>query len=895
MFQYNLPPQPTPFVGRTHELAEFDRLLANPTCRLLTLVGPGGIGKTRLALQAAQNIADNGVVETRHGAPLHPFPNGIYFVSLQSLSSPHHILSAIAEAVSFQFHQGGEPRQELLDYLHEKSLLLILDNFEHLLDGAQTIADILNHAPGVKIVVTSRETLNLQEEWRYLVQGMSFPEDEPTVEIESYSAVRLFTQSAQRVRPDFSLVSERESVIRICKLVEGLPLALEMTAAWLKRLPCQEIVGEITRGLDILETPARNAPLRHRSIRVVFAHSWDLLTDPERDVFKKLSVFRAGFRKEAAQAVAGASLAVLSALVDKSLVRVDDSGRYDLHYLMRQYGEERLSDSLQESEWVRDLHCAYFAEFMQKREADIKGLRQLAALDEIEADFENIRAAWLWALRQKNYDAIDHALESQFLFCEIRGRFLEGQELFWQAQTQLTAEPGDEWRPVWARIVPRSIWLRGLHSNVADQREALKKQVEDSLTMSQLHGDRAQAAFCLWLLGAHSHFTQQQDSAIIFLEQSQALFSELDDRFYAARAADWLGAAYGLNGQQDRCIQLSQQSLVLRRAIGDQFGAAASLLNLVAVALDTGHYIEAERYTEEMGAIYRKIGSRVWTARCNAFLALIALQTGDFRKAQVLAEEVLEIVTNVDTSAAEGGALALSVLGLLAALKEDNVKCWQLCERAVHGLGPHEPLAEHGLAIAACGLEDYRTAKHYLLRALKADVTLHHMLGMSYILIVAAHLLTHEGKTEQAVELLGLAFRQPVSAKRWLQELPFLTQLRAQLQMELGATAYTTTWALGEASNLEAVGAALLEQFQNAEQEPRQVADAANNSPAQLLSQRELDVLHLIDLGLTNDEIAERLIVTVATVKKHINHIFAKLGVKNRMQAVVRGEDLNLL
>jgi predicted ATPase len=331
-----LPAHPTPFIGRSQELTEITALLENPACRLLTLVGPGGIGKTRLALEGATQLFNR----ERAAAA---FPDKVYFVALQPLTAPEFILSALAEAIGVQFYPGAEPLLQLIDFLCPQATLLIFDNFEHLLDGVGIVSDILSGAPNVKILVTSRETLNLQEEWLYLVKGLHFPQSERDAEWERHSAVRLFAQSALRARPDFSLDADKHAVLQICQMVEGMPLALEMTAAWLRRLPSHAIVQELERGLGILESPARNVPARHRSMRAVFEYSWNLLTDSERDVFKKVSVFRGGFSRDAAEKVAEASLSVLSALVDKSLLQVDAAGRYDIHELLRQYGAEQLN------------------------------------------------------------------------------------------------------------------------------------------------------------------------------------------------------------------------------------------------------------------------------------------------------------------------------------------------------------------------------------------------------------------------------------------------------------------------------------------------------------------------------------------------------------------------
>jgi predicted ATPase len=255
MATHNLPTQSTPFIGRVKELAEIAGLLNDPACRLLTLVGPGGIGKTRLAIEAAR-LQQN------------TFAHGVNLVSLQPVGSSDFIVSAIAEALRFQFYPGGEPKHQLLDYLREKSLLLVLDNFEHLLDSAELVSEILAYAPEIKVLATSRERLNLLEEWVLDVPGLPVPASETEMEIDDYGGVQLFLQSAQRTKVGFILTdAQKPAVTHICQLVGGMPLGIELAAVWVRALSCEEIAIEIERSLDLLATSARNVPPRHRTIR----------------------------------------------------------------------------------------------------------------------------------------------------------------------------------------------------------------------------------------------------------------------------------------------------------------------------------------------------------------------------------------------------------------------------------------------------------------------------------------------------------------------------------------------------------------------------------------------------------------------------------------------------
>jgi len=496
---HNLPAQLIPFVGRERELAEAKDRLGDPDCRLLSLVGPGGIGKTRLDLEAA----------TAH---LNHFPDGVYFVSLAPLQSVEAITPTVAEALNFSFYEAGEPQQQLLDYLRQKSLLLILDNFEHLLppsrtaggDGADWVVKVLRTAPEVTILATSRARLNVQGEHLFPITGLDFPAlppgspcedgrgepngavfrqapwpvDQPAPaahplwdtsphgpgdgqDVAQYSAVRLFLTSARRVRPGFEpTVDDLTDVAGICRLVHGTPLAILLAAAWIEGLTPAEIATEIGRSFDFLETDIRDVPAegrlggeRQQSMRAVFDHSWSLLTEREQEVFQVLSVFRGGFTQGAAQPVTGASLRELRALVNKSLLHRDAAGRYELHELLRAYAAEKLDQSPVDGEAARDRHCAYYAAALQGWAADMKGARQQTALTEIEADGENARAAWIWAVEQEQVKRLERAIEGLCLFYDWHGRFQEGEAACRIAAERLAATASCEGRRVLARTL----------------------------------------------------------------------------------------------------------------------------------------------------------------------------------------------------------------------------------------------------------------------------------------------------------------------------------------------------------------------------------------------------------------------------------------------------------
>lgn len=409
---HNLPPQPTAFVGRQAELAALAAYLHNPQAQLLTLVGPGGIGKTRLALQAATRW-----VTPEASAEL-LFVDGVYFVALAAEASPPDaqtsLVASLATVLGFDLQRHVHPQAQLLNFLRNKNLLLILDNFEQYLAEARQLSDILRLAPEVKVLVTSRVRLNLQEEWLMELQGLDYPS---TAEISleaalDYGAVSLFVHLARRVRANFTLTeSEKAAVIRICQLVEGAPLGLELAASWLRVLACAEVAREIEQGLDFLTTSLQNVPERHRSLRTVFNYSWNLLEPEEQTLFRQLSVFRGGFEREAASQIAGMSLLVLAGLVDKSLLRRTAQGRYEIHDLLRHYAEEQLQANTAEYEQAHDAHCRYYAKLLSQYQAELTGDDVNTALYALQAERENVRAAWDWAISRRRVAELNLLME----------------------------------------------------------------------------------------------------------------------------------------------------------------------------------------------------------------------------------------------------------------------------------------------------------------------------------------------------------------------------------------------------------------------------------------------------------------------------------------------------
>lgn len=596
MVAYNLPHAVTPFVGRLTELAEIADRLSDPNCRLLTLIGPGGIGKTRLAIQAMMQNAGR-------------FADGVYFVPLQPLHSPDFMVPTIADAVRLQFYPGGDPQKQLLDYFREKMLLLVLDNIEQLSDGAGLLSEILHTAPRVRILATSRERLNLLEEWGFEVRELYYPADETVTDIESYDAVQLFLLHAHRVQASFTLTpQEKPAVIHICRLVGGMPLGIELAAAWMRALSLEEIVQEIERSLDILETPARNIEPRHRNIRAAFEPMWTQLSEKERIVFKKLALFRGGFTREAAQQVAGAALSALSALVDRSLVRMHHDGRYDLHELLRQYAEERLRETAGELEEVREQHGLFFAAFLAQKQTVLEGRGQKAAFKEIEREIDNIRAAWQWALAHKREVEIAKACHAIWYFYDTRGWYQEGEQAFQTAAEALGInDTGEDKSAVLGKVMA----CYGGFCFSLNRADKARQLLEKSLTILRRQQATSEIAYALLRLSEVAIFLENDlFSAQNYLQESLMLCRKLDHQWGTAYSLRWLGFIEMLREAYQEAQQLAQESLVLYENSGDTLGKVSALIVVSFSALGLGNYERAQQLSREIWILCNEIGLR---------------------------------------------------------------------------------------------------------------------------------------------------------------------------------------------------------------------------------------------------------------------------------------------
>ncbi len=809
----NLPVQTTPFVGRDLELSTLEKYLSDPNVRLITILGPGGMGKTRLALAAAEAQVDG-------QEPSSLFPQGVFFVSLARLETPDQLIPAIAEAVNFRFVENEEPKEQLLRFLRQKTMLLVLDNFEHLRSRASLLDEILSTAAGIKMLVTSREKLNLQAEQLFPIGGMVFPagsgaaNGEVRKPLTDYSAIQLFCERAQRVHSGFALTPANQLyVVDICRLVQGMPLGIVLASAWLEMLSPQEIVAEMRQNLNFLETTMGDVPERQRSLRAAFNHSWRMLPDPERDVFQQLSIFRGGFTRHASQTITGASLHDLQGLVNKSLLMVTPGGRYEIHELLRQFAAEKLAQAVEIADGVRDRHSAYYCNFLHDHTENWHTARQLETLTAISREADNVQAAWHWALERGEWLRLAQAVDSLGWYYEWHGRIAEGASAFQEIvdKADALASQKEAASPVIYRLWAKALAWQGKFA--MNNHDALQR-IQDGLGLIErlelAHQEiRQEKAFLLHEMGIQFYSLDRQKSRQL-VEQSLALYQATGDSWGIANdlivlgKLDWGTGHYAL--AQERILA----GLALQKSRGDVRAQIAPLTNLAWIQQHLGHLEEAERLRREVLSLCQQLGDRSSLSTYTANLSYTLRWQGKFEENLYWAERSLSICLEDGRRDSEGYArLAISFPLLftgqyerarqeatraLSAIRETNDRgveatvhwalgCLALAAQSYddaqvafiqsHTLY-HEVqdnylgLSLAGLGFAACYQRGFSRARQHFVEALQYALDLKDFIHLIVALPGVALLQAMTGKIEQAVEIWELAKCHPfIAHSRW--------------------------------------------------------------------------------------------------------------------------------
>jgi non-specific serine/threonine protein kinase len=759
----NLPRQLTSFIGREKEIAEVKRLLS--TACLVTLTGTGGAGKSRLALQIGADLLDK-------------YPDGVWFVELAPLSDPTLVAKAVASALDVP-EQPGRPLDEtLVDALRSKALLLLLDNCEHLLAACRDLtASLLRKCSQVRILVTSREGLGVPGETLWRVPSLSVPKDirhlPPPEELILSDAVHLFVDRAMATLPDFTITSENgPAVAQICQRLDGIPLAIELAAVRVKVLAVEQIAARLDDRFRLLTGGSPTLLARHQTLRATLDWSFGLLSDPERTVLRRLSVFAGGWTLEAAEAVCAGDgievsdiLDLLTQLVDKSLVVAETQrgeARYRLLETLRQYGRDRLQES-GEAVKVRRHHRDWYLKLAEQAEPKLRGPEQMPWLERLESEHDNLRAALDWSATEEDAEGAMRLAGALEWFWYIRGHWSEERKRMEETVSRANEAPGF----------------------------ALAKVLIGATRLYRMQGEHARAA------------------AISLAERGLVLCRDLGARESTAELKIHLGIISLYQGDYGKAGALIEEGITLCREYGYKWLASAGLANIGCVARARGDYAAAKTFTEESLVLAKDVGDRFRIAYSLRYLGILALREADYDRAA-------------------------------AFYRESLVLCGEMGLRWIAS----DCLA--GLSEIAC----------------------------------------HKGRFERAARLFAAEhlLRETLGLRR----LPFdqaaydhcFTATRAALE----SSAFAAAWAEGRAMTLDLAIEYAREPIEAVPLKTAGMEELTAGKQADLLTPREREVAALIARGLTNRQIASRLVITERTADTHVQHILNKLNVNSRAQ-----------
>ncbi len=835
----NLPVQLTSFIGREREIAEIKRLLS--TTRLLTLSGSGGAGKTRLALQVAADLLDR-------------FANGLWVVELAPLSDSTLLPHTVASTLGVREEAGRTVMESLVDYLRPRSILLVLDNCEHLVvASAHLAAALIRTCPGVRIVATSREPLGVSGEIVYRVPSLSWPHPQRLPSLETltrYEAVRLFIERAALHRPEFTITeSNAGAVTQVCQRLDGMPLAIELAAARVKVLSVEQIAARLDDRFRLLTGGGRMSLPRHQTLRAAIDWSYDLLSEKERALLRRVSVFAGGFSLDAAEAVCSEEgcgreelLDILMQLVEKSLAIADTQGgaaRYRLLETVRQYGREKLEEA-RELAAVRIRHGSWYLGLAERAEPELQGPDQKKWLHLLEAEHDNLREALAFSVEGGPGDEALRLAAALWWFWHVHGYLGEGRA--WLSRA--LAGTHGALSPARARALYGAgflAWRQGEFGRA----QALGRE---SLALFRDLGHRTGMASATSLLENVARAQGHHEEAAALLEESVALFRDLGDSWGIATTLLTLGNAVRFQGNHARATSLLEESRDLFRTLGDKSGTAASLHFLGLVARDQGDYAQAEKLNRECLSLSRIIGDHSRVAFSLHALGLVARDRGDYGQAEGLFAESLALFRELEDT--WGVTTALVSLGLVARLRGDCTRASALLKESLtlrRDLGDRWGIAEclEGLAGAAVAQRQPERAAWLL------------------------------GAAEALAEAIGAPLSRAQRADR--------DRSAATAQKQLGKRAFAAAWEAGRRIGLEkAVEDALAPP--PSERVPVGFPGRTPGTPLSVLTRREQEVASLIAQGRTNREIARMLVITEGTAANHVQHILNKLGLQSRAQ-----------
>ncbi len=657
---HNLPRAKTSFVGRDPELIELAQLLSEREVLLITLLGMGGIGKTRLALQvASEQLQDQN------------FCDGVFFVPLESLTEPNQVLLAIAQILGIAVKE--DPFVALKAGIADRHLLLVLDNFEHLMDAALLVSGMLEACLNLRILVTSRERLNLEEEHVLPLQGLPFSNQVSFAESQYVDAIRLFNQRAKRARLDFELTKDNlPQVLEICRLVEGSPLGIELATVWLRSLPLADIASEIGQNVGLLETDSLNIAGRHKSIKAVFEHSWQLLKPKEQRILAQLSVFRGGFTRQAASSIADTNLAVLSALVGKSVLRASEpEGRYDFHPLLLEYASGKLVGFGEQSR-TRDQHAQFFLALVQASQDNLQ-----TQIKTCQSEYENLLAALVWS--QESHQA-RLGLQLGLLLGALwqsQGYSSEGIHWLKTVLAHPDAASASVQRIQALLLLSRIASLHSQHIQLA------LKAAEESLALAQTLEDHEQIVLAYLRLSLVAQKQHQWTAMQNYGEAGLSLARQLEQPKLIANALWIVGSNLAIiSGDYLNGRKYLEESLSLNRSFGSRLDIGSSLNNLGFLVFLLGDLHAAKAYLEESLQIAQELPDLYMVSVAQDSLSAVLQDLGELETAQLLLEPALKYSWQIQNTMNIQNALEnFASLAVLQGQPKRATQLWGAAER----------------------------------------------------------------------------------------------------------------------------------------------------------------------------------------------------------------------
>ena len=849
-FPNNLPVQPTPFFGREQEVAAIAELLGRADVRLVTLTGAGGSGKTRLALQVAADVSDL-------------FKSGVFFVNLAPISDPALVVPTIAETLAVRESSGRSLLEYLTEELRERQILLLLDNFEQVVSAAEQVAALLTACPQLKVLVTSREVLHVRAEHEFPVLPLAVPDLDHLPDLATLShqaAVALFLQQAQATKPDFQLTeTNARTIAELCARLDGLPLAIELAAARMKLFSPRALLARLGSRLAVLTSVSRDVPARQQTLRNTIAWSYQLLDAREQRLFRQLTVFTGGCTLEAIEAVCipaspakAPTLDGVASLIDKSLLlhleqHMGEESRFLMLETIREYALERL-EFHEETEAARRAHATYFLVLVEEAEKGMTGPQQAALLERLEQEHDNLRAAMQWSLehveeRKETALRLGGALYS---FWFVRAYFSEGRD-FLERALRLGSEVA---APVRAKALYAASQLNDALGSL-DRAEAL---CEEGLALYRELGDTRGIANCLHLLADIVWGRGNLASSRALAEESLMLFRELDDTRSVAYLLYHLGSLAVEQGEYARGRDLLTESVTINRELGDTRIIAISLFKLAQLSwLSGGDLAQAHRWLDESLALSREVGDKESIANCLSLWGMLALSEGDTDGATSRVEQALALFQEINRQ--DGIAHLLYAQARVATVQQD----------AAHG----QALYEQGIQVAR-----------------ESGDTLTIIPGLEGLAAAVAA----QGNHVWAAHLWGAAeaLRETMGAPLPLVERTSYQRAVASSRTQLGEQTFAIAWAEGRTMSLEQ---ALVTPEQVARptptqrEQPSSPTSAAPPPSPDGLTTREVEVLRVVAQGLTNEQVAERLVISPRTVDTHLTSIYSKIGVSSRSAA----------